>query len=137
LKMGEYIQSFILKKRFPEFLAVVNANTGSRVGASATVRRLSQLKLRVFSKLRVPGYQPYERLGLWLSEELQPYVRSVLLAPAALDQGFLEPDAVLRIVNDHSERRRNHTFALMAMLILQLGHTVHQGASVGASLPNE
>ena len=124
LKMGERIQTFILQRRFPAFLGVVNANTGSPVGASRTARRLSLVKLRIFSKLRVPGYQPYERLGLWLSRDLQPYVRSVLLAPESLDGGLLDPDVVRRIVDDHALRRRNHTFAIMAMLILQLGPRV-------------
>ncbi len=123
LKVGETIQAFILGHRFPEFLNVVNANTGSPLGAGPLTRRLSLLRLKVFSKLRVPGYQPYERLGLWLSQELQPFVKSVLLAPKALDRGLLEPDVVRRMIEDHRSRRRNHTFALMAMLILELGQS--------------
>jgi asparagine synthase (glutamine-hydrolysing) len=132
LKIGETIQTFILNQRFPEFLRIVNANTGSPVGAGEAARRLSTIKLRVFSKMRVSGYQPYERLGLWLSRDLQPYVRAMLLSPEALDRGLLEPDVVRRVVEDHSSRRRNHTFAVMAMLILELGHRLFADRSPGA-----
>ena len=121
LKIGERIQGFILKQHFPAFLDVVNSNTGSPIGAGQLARSLSQLRLKVFSKLRVPGYQPYERLGLWLRRELQPFVRSVLLAPEALDRGLLDETTVRQMIDDHAADRRNHTFPLMAMLIFEIG----------------
>jgi hypothetical protein len=121
LKMGDRIQSYILGQCMPSFLDVVNANTGARIGASARVQRLSSLRLRVFSKLRVPGYQPYERLGLWLSKDLQPFVRRLLLSDQFLDRGLFERQAIRQIIDDHAARTRNHTFQLMAMLIFELG----------------
>ena len=39
MKLGELIQSHILRKRFPEFLKVTNVNTGSRIGAGKLTRR--------------------------------------------------------------------------------------------------
>jgi len=121
MKMGDRIQSFILSRRKPAFLSVVNANTGTHLGAHPWERRLSTARLRVLSKLGVPGYQPYERLGLWLSRELQPYVRALLLSDRSFSRGLFEPSTVQKIIEDHASRARNHTFLLMAMLIFEVG----------------
>ena len=48
----------------------------------------------MFAKLGLRGYQPYERLGLWLRRELRPLVEGLLLSPECLDRGVLTPDAV-------------------------------------------
>lgn len=121
LKVSEKIQAHILRKRRPEFLRIANANTGTRVGVGPTARRLSSLKLRVLAKLGVPGYQPYERLGLWLRQELADLVKSILVSDVCLDRGIFEPDGVRRVVEDHLANRRNHTFLLMALMIFELG----------------
>lgn len=121
LKLGETIQASILAKRRPSFLKVVNANTGAAVGANRFVQRCASLKLRVLSKLGVPGYQPYERLGLWLRRELAPTVKEILLSPACLDNGVYAADGVRHVVTQHLENRRNHTFLLMALMIYELG----------------
>jgi len=121
LKLGETIQTHILQKRRPEFLRIVNANTGTRVGAGPLRRKLSTLRLRVLAKLGVPGYQPYERLGLWLRRELAPLVEDVLLGERCLDRGIFMPDTVRRVISDHASQRENHTYLLMAMLIFELG----------------
>ena len=92
------------------------------MGASALRTRLSHFKLRAFSKLRVPGYQPYERLGLWFARELQPFVRRTLLSDGFLSQGVFEPSGVERVIEQHARRERNHTFLLAAMLVFALGH---------------
>ena len=36
--------------------------------------------MKVFAKLGVPGYQPYERLGLWLARDLKPLVHRIVLS---------------------------------------------------------
>ena len=121
LKVSEKIQAHILRKRRPAFLQIANANTGTRVGVGRTARRISSFKLRVLAKLGVPGYQPYERLGLWLRRELADLVQSILISDACLDRGIFEPDGVRRVVDDHLANRRNHTFLIMALMIFELG----------------
>jgi len=121
IKLGEEIQSHILKKHFPEFLNVTNVNTGARIGANSLVRQLSYYRMRVLAKLGVKGYQPYERLGLWLRQELKPLVEKILLSEQCLSRGLYRPDAVKRIVSQHSKNERNHTFLIMAMMICELG----------------
>jgi asparagine synthase (glutamine-hydrolysing) len=121
LKWADRIQSHILRRRLPAFMDVVNANTGMRVGAGPTARRLGQFRLKLFAKLRVPGYQPYERLGLWLRRELRPLVEQLLLSDRCLSRGILNPDTLRKIVAEHCTRQKNHTYLIMALMILELG----------------
>lgn len=121
LKQDETIQTFVLRKRQPSFLNVVNANTGAKMGAGSFTKTLAKLRLKVMSKLGVKGYQPYERLGLWLRRELRPLVESLLLDERCLERGVFNPETVRTAVVNHFSNRRNHTFLLMAMMIFELG----------------
>jgi asparagine synthase (glutamine-hydrolysing) len=121
LKLGERIQEHILRKRRPSFLGVVNANTGTRMGAGPLARKFAGLRLKVLAKLGVKGYQPYERLGLWLRVQLRGLVERLLLSDRCLDRGVFHPDTTRAVVRAHLEGRRNHTFLLLAMMIFELG----------------
>jgi asparagine synthase (glutamine-hydrolysing) len=120
LKLGEEIQTYILGRRRPDFLRVINANTGAPMGAPAWRQRWSSLQLKVLAKLGVPGYQPYERLGLWLRRELAPFVRDILLSPRTLERGVYRPEGIRAVVRQHLDQGRNHTFLLMALMIFEL-----------------
>jgi len=121
LKLGEEIQQAILRRCRPEFLKVVNANTGTRVGAGPWARKWSSFWLRGAAKLGLPGYQPYERLGLWLRRELAATVRDVLLDSRTLDRGLYDADGVRAVVENHLAGKRNHTFLIMGLMICELG----------------
>lgn len=127
LKMAEEIQSHILRRHRPEFLQVVNANTGARMGAAAWERKLATLRMKIYAKLGVPGYQPYERLGLWLRRELAPMVQEILFSDQCLSRGLFQADGVRAVVTNHLQGRRNHTFLLMAMMICELGQRILMG----------
>jgi len=121
LKLGETIQAHVLRKRQPAFLGVVNANTGARLGAGPVARSVARFKLRAFAKLGLKGYQPYERLGLWLRRELRGTVEGLLLDDRCLSRGVFNPETVRAAVGNHFANRRNHTFLLLAMMIYELG----------------
>lgn len=121
LKLGEEIQAAVLRRYRPQFLQVVNANTGTRVGAGPWARKWSSLWLRGMAKLGLPGYQPYERLGLWLRRELVDVVRDVLLDPQTLDRGIYDSSGIKNVVENHLAGRRNHTYLIMALMIFELG----------------
>jgi asparagine synthase (glutamine-hydrolysing) len=120
LKLDDTLQSHILKRHKPAFLRVVNANTGAPMGASVLKTRVASLQMRVYAKLGVAGYQPYERLGLWLAQDLKPLVHRLLLSDKFLARGLFVPEAVARIVAQHEARTHNHTFLIMAMLIFEI-----------------
>jgi asparagine synthase (glutamine-hydrolysing) len=121
LKISDQIQSHILRTHRPDFLKVRNTNTGARVGAGTLSRLWGTLRMKLLAKFGVPGYQPYERLGLWLRRQLAPIVQDVLLNEACLDRGIFEPDTVRAVVEQHLNSRRNHTYLLMALMIFELG----------------
>ena len=100
---------------------VTNANTGTTMGAGPLRQKIATFKMRVLAKLGAKGYQPYERLGLWLRRELKELVRDVLLDDRCLGRGVFEPDTVRHVVRQHQEAGRNHTYLLMAMLIYEMG----------------
>jgi asparagine synthase (glutamine-hydrolysing) len=84
-------------------------------------RRISTLRMKILGKLGVAGYQPYERMGLWLRRELRPFVKQILLDERTLDRGVFRPETVARVVENHLEQRYNHTALLLAMLIFEVG----------------
>lgn len=121
LKLGEAMQQHMLARRKPEFLKIPNANTGTRIGAGRVAQKLATLRMKVLAKLGVPGYQPYERLGLWLRRELAPLVRDLLLAERTLDRGVFRPDTLRSVVRQHLDHQRNHTYLLLALMIFEMG----------------
>lgn len=131
LKLGEEIQHALLKRYRPDFLQVVNANTGTRVGAGPWARKWSSLWLRAMAKLGLPGYQPYERLGLWLRRELVDVVRNVLLDPQTLDRGLYDADGVRQVVANHLAGR-NHTYLIMGLMVFELGQRYLAGVEATA-----
>ncbi len=121
LRLSDTIACHILQRRMPAFLDVVNANTGTRLGTHRLTRLLARARLKVLSKLRVPGYQPYERLGLWLRQPLRPLVERLLLDDRSLERGIFDPEAVRSVVATHLNGQQNHTFLLMALMIFEVG----------------
>ncbi|MEX2187961.1 MAG: asparagine synthase-related protein [Pirellulales bacterium] len=120
-KLGDEIQSHILRARRPGFLKIVNANTGAPMGSGRLHSSIASFRKRVFAKLGLPGYQPYERLGLWLRREAAPVVRDILLDEQCLARPHFSPDGIRSAVEAHLTGRRNHTFLLMALMVFELG----------------
>jgi asparagine synthase (glutamine-hydrolysing) len=121
-KLGDELQAFILRKRRPRFCAVQNTNTGTVLSAGKLTRAGATLKMKILSKLGVPGYQPYERLGLWLRRELAPLVQEILLSDSCLDRGIFAPDTVRQVVASHLSGARNHTYLIMALMVFEVGN---------------
>jgi asparagine synthase (glutamine-hydrolysing) len=136
LKLDEDIQIHILRRRMPEFLNVINVNTGTRLGASRLERFVGKVKLKVLGKLGVRGYQPYERLGLWLRRELAPLVRRLLLSERCLQRGIFDPETLKTVVENHLAGRRNHTFLVLALLVFETGQQAFiDGPAAGEPRP--
>ncbi|HWY87881.1 MAG TPA: asparagine synthase-related protein, partial [Gemmataceae bacterium] len=121
LKLSDRIQGHILARRRPEFLKVVNANTGAPLGAGFLARSFAKLRLKVFAKLGFRGYQPYERLGRWLREDLRPMVQKILVDSPLRERGYFNAATVKSVVEGHLNRGENHTFLLMALMIFEIG----------------
>jgi asparagine synthase (glutamine-hydrolysing) len=139
MKLGEAIQTHVLRRRMPAFLNVVNTNTGTRLGVGRLARACGGLRMKVLAKLGVPGYQPYERLGLWLRQGLRPVVERTLLSDRCLQRGLFNPAGVRAAVDGHLNRGCNHTFLILALMIFELGQRefadgdAYQGPDGGAA----
>jgi hypothetical protein len=127
LKLDEQIQTYILRRRRPDFLGVVNTNTGARLGASSVIRACAIFRQKILAKLGVPGYQPYERTGLWLRRELAPFTREVLLSDQCLERGIFHPEGIKAVYSNHLANRRNHTYLLLALMVFELGQRLLSG----------
>lgn len=134
LKLGDTIQAHILRRRRPDFLRIVNVNTGTVVRAGRVRKAVSNFRRRVLAKLGVRGYQPYERLGLWLRRELRPLVEQLLLSDRCLGRGIFDPDALRTVVANHLSQGANHTFLLLALMIFETGQREFVDAPVPAEL---
>ncbi len=136
LKIGETIQADILRRRRPEFLDVINVNTGTRMGAGLVARKWAGLRQKVLAKLQVRGYQPYERLGLWLRRELVPLVERILLDDRCLARGVFHADTVRSVVRQHFRNQRNHTYLIMALMIFEISQRQFVDETNSDSLPS-
>jgi hypothetical protein len=84
-------------------------------------RLFGRVRQKVFAKLGVKGYQPYERLGQWLRRELRPLVAEVLLNPRCLERGLFDPQSVRAVIDRHNSDQANHTYLILAMMVFELG----------------
>lgn len=121
LKLGEAIQRAILQRYRPDFLRVINANTGAPMTVGPTLQQILGLKMRVLAKLGAPGYQPYERLGLWLRQQLRDLVRKILLDEQCLDRGVFNPEVLRKVLQNHDNKKANHTYLILAMMVFEAG----------------
>jgi asparagine synthase (glutamine-hydrolysing) len=120
LRVGERIQAHILRRRRPAFLKVVNANTGARLGAGPARRAFHTFRMKVLAKLGFRGYQPYERLGKWLREDLRPLVERLLLSDRCLGRGVFNPDVLRNVIDRHLNHGHNHTYLILALMVFEV-----------------
>jgi asparagine synthase (glutamine-hydrolysing) len=56
----------------------------------------------------------------WFRGSLQPFLRETLLSQQAASRGFVKPDAVRRLVDEHTSGARDHRHGLWTLLMLEL-----------------
>jgi len=59
-------------------------------------------------------------VGHWFRGRMQPFLREHLLSARAARRGLLRPDAVRRMVEEHTAGARDHTHPLWTLLMLEL-----------------
>jgi len=77
----------------------------------------------------VPAANIYRRkmgfgvpVGRWFRGELRGYISETLLGDRSIRRGYFNPEAMRRLVLDHTEGRADHSFKLWALLMLELWH---------------
>lgn len=61
-------------------------------------------------------------VGSWFRQDLKEFVKEMLLSEPSLKRGYFQPEALRVIVLDHTEGRKDYTFQLWALLMLELWH---------------
>jgi asparagine synthase (glutamine-hydrolysing) len=86
---------------------------------------------QAFAELLPPAIRKRPKMGFgvpidrWLREDLRDELRSVLLDPSATSRGLFRPEAVASLIDDHLEARRDQTYRLWALLMLELWFRNH------------
>ena len=66
-------------------------------------------------------------ISRWFRDELKDELRGVLLDPVCLDRGLFRPETIRQLIDEHIEGRREHSFRLWALLMLELWFRRHLG----------
>jgi asparagine synthase (glutamine-hydrolysing) len=59
-------------------------------------------------------------VGHWFRGQMQPFLREQLLSDRAARRGLLRPEAVRRMVDEHTAGARDYTHPLWTLLMLEL-----------------
>ncbi|MDT7604715.1 MAG: hypothetical protein QOF61_2712 [Acidobacteriota bacterium] len=59
-------------------------------------------------------------IGHWFRGEMQPFLRETLLSEKSLRRGLFKPEAVRRLVEEHTTGQRDHAHRLWTLLMLEL-----------------
>lgn len=59
-------------------------------------------------------------IGKWFRGEMKDFVRGVLLCERSLKRGIVKPEILERYVDEHASARRDHSFQLWTLLMLEL-----------------
>jgi asparagine synthase (glutamine-hydrolysing) len=116
-----------LDHRVAELALALPIDRKIRVAGGRTKLILKQ----AFADLLPPPIRKRAKMGFgvpidrWLREDLRDELRSVLLDPVALNRGLFRPEAVESLINDHLQSRRDQTYRLWALLMLELWFRNH------------
>ena len=91
-------------------------------------RRLKHLLKRAFADLLPPENVNRRKMGFgvpvgqWFRGPLRELLRDALLSQQSLKRGYFHEPEVRRLVDEHLERRADHSFQLWNLLMLELWH---------------
>jgi asparagine synthase (glutamine-hydrolysing) len=71
----------------------------------------------ILSKKKV-GFNP--PVPQWLNERLRPMLTELLNPDAVRTRGLFRPEQVTQLIRDHAENRRDNTFKIWALLVLEI-----------------
>ncbi len=79
------------------------------------------LRSRGLGRLAGPASRPYKDYNTWFRTTLKTWVESVLLSPRALERGYLRPETIRQVVNDHMAGK-NQAVRLGELMSIELWH---------------
>jgi asparagine synthase (glutamine-hydrolysing) len=61
-------------------------------------------------------------IGHWFRDELKGFLKETILSERSLGRDYFKSESVVRLVDDHIERRRDYSHQLWTLLMLELWH---------------
>jgi asparagine synthase (glutamine-hydrolysing) len=127
VKTDRMTMAHSLEARVP-YLDPVVAELALALPTAMKVRGLSKKRLlrKAAGTLIPPGVLKARKRGFsipaaaWLRGELEPFAREVLAPDRITRQGFLEPAAVTRLLDNHVARRHDYSRQLWGLISLSL-----------------
>jgi asparagine synthase (glutamine-hydrolysing) len=89
-------------------------------------RTMKYLLKKAFEEFFPPGLLHRSKMGFgvpidhWMRKELAPLVGDLLLSKRFADRGWLRPDVVARLFNEHKTSQWDHSARLWALVMLEL-----------------
>ncbi|HVQ55695.1 MAG TPA: asparagine synthase (glutamine-hydrolyzing) [Pyrinomonadaceae bacterium] len=59
-------------------------------------------------------------IGRWLRNEMRPFLHEVLLSDRSMKRGIIKPEALRQYVQEHTQSKRDHSYKLWTLLMLEL-----------------
>lgn len=116
------IRSPLLDHLLAEFVATLPASYKLRGRATKVLLREAMkpvLPPEILTRSKMGFGIP---LGRWLRNELNGWMKELLLTEPFLRRGLFEPASVRRLVQEHESGRGDHRFRLWALIMLELWH---------------
>lgn len=115
-------RSPFLDYRLVEWAATLPADLKLRGRTSKYLLRRAMRHLLPAETLAGPKRGFGVPVASWLRGKLRPWLEEILLTERALRRGYLRPDAIRRLVEEHVSGRVDHAKPLWALLALELWH---------------
>jgi asparagine synthase (glutamine-hydrolysing) len=64
-------------------------------------------------------------ISMWLREDLQGWMNSLLSEERVRRRGYLRPEAVKAIIEEHERGRRDNSLFIWALLMLEIWHQLY------------
>jgi asparagine synthase (glutamine-hydrolysing) len=86
---------------------------------------------QAFAEFLPPAIKTRSKMGFgvpisrWFRDELKNELCDVLLDPVCLNRSLFRPEAIEKLVADHVRGKREHSFRLWALLMLELWFRTH------------
>ena len=86
---------------------------------------------QAFAEFLPPAIKTRSKMGFgvpisrWFRDELKNELCDVLLDPVCLNRSLFRPEAIEKLVADHVQGKREHSFRLWALLMLELWFRTH------------
>jgi asparagine synthase (glutamine-hydrolysing) len=85
-----------------------------------------RILIDTFHDLLPPAIQTRAKMGFgvpldhWFRGELRPLLTETLLDPSSLGRGLFKPESIRRLVEEHDQRRWDHSYRLWSLMCLEL-----------------